>query len=329
MALSVSDLIDILKNGFIDDGSHRSDERPDKGHSLIQFPEDYTIIDVETTGLYPGYDEIIEAAAVRVRNNSITEEYQSLVKPINEVDEYITQLTGITNEMLSDAPDLNEVIPKMIKFIGDDILIGHNVNFDINFLYDACESFLSLPVKNDYVDTMRISRRYLAELEHHRLQDIAVFLDVKQDEAHRSLSDCKTTYACYEALKNKISADPGIDNFINSFKRKDKLDLRSITSDNTDFDKTHPLYGKRCVFTGVLEKMQRSDAAQLVANFGGICDNSVTKKTNYLILGNNDYCSTIKDGKSTKQKKAEEYKLKGIDIEIIPENVFYEMVIEE
>ena len=64
----------------------------------------------------------------------------------------------------------------------------------------------------------------------------------------------------------------------------------------------------------------------MIADFGGIIDNSVTKKTNYLILGNNDYCPLIKGGKSAKHKKAEEYKLKGQDIEIIPENVFYDMI---
>jgi len=65
---------------------------------------------------------------------------------------------------------------------------------------------------------------------------------------------------------------------------------------------------------------------QLVADFGGINEDTVTKQTNFLVLGNNDYCSTIKDGKSTKQKKAEAYKLKGSDIEIISENVFYDMI---
>ena len=102
-----------------------------------------------------------------------------------------------------------------------------------------------------------------------------------------------------------------------------------MTTENTVFDETHPLYGKVCVFTGTLEKMIRKEAVQLVLDLGGICDNSVTKKTNYLILGNNDYCSSIKGGKSNKQKKAEELRLKGNDIEIIPEDVFYDMVAQK
>ena len=72
--------------------------------------------------------------------------------------------------------------------------------------------------------------------------------------------------------------------------------------------------------------MLRKEAMQLVVNCGGIIDKNVTKQTNFLILGNNDYCSSIKDGKSKKQKKAEELKLRGLDIEILDENVFYKML---
>ena len=83
-----------------------------------------------------------------------------------------------------------------------------------------------------------------------------------------------------------------------------------------------------CVFTGTLEKMSRKDAMQLVVDFGGSVGDNVTKKTNYLILGNNDFCQSIKDGKSNKQKKAEDLILKGHDIEILSENVFYDLVLE-
>ena len=111
-------------------------------------------------------------------------------------------------------------------------------------------------------------------------------------------------------------------------KQSSSLDARDIVTSNAEFDETHPLFDKLCVFTGTLEKMARKDAMQAVVDLGGKVANSVTKKTNYLILGNNDYCSTIKDGKSSKQKKAESLKLAGNDIEIISENVFYDMISE-
>lgn len=88
---------------------------------------------------------------------------------------------------------------------------------------------------------------------------------------------------------------------------------------------SNPLYHSVCVFTGTLEKMTRREAMQIVKDLGGECGDSVTKKTNYLVLGNNDFCKTIKGGKSNKQKKAEKLKLEGIDINVISESVFYEM----
>ena len=85
----------------------------------------------------------------------------------------------------------------------------------------------------------------------------------------------------------------------------------SITPENDNFNANNPLYNKTCVITGALEKFVRKDAMQIIANLGGINADSVTKKTDFLILGNNDLCKLIKDGKSSKQKKAEELILKG------------------
>jgi DNA polymerase-3 subunit epsilon len=93
-----------------------------------------------------------------------------------------------------------------------------------------------------------------------------------------------------------------------------------------EIDKAHPLYGKKVVFTGALVRFKRDAAMQLVANLGGINQNGVTKETDFLVLGNNDYCRTIKDGKSSKQKKAEEYMLKGTGISIMDEQTFYDMI---
>jgi DNA polymerase-3 subunit epsilon len=307
-------------------------ERKNKGKSLIAFPEDFTVIDLETTGFDPHLDNIIEVAALRIRGGEIVDSLTTLVKPYDEIDEFITQLTGITNDMLSTAPTPEEIFPSVREFIGEDIIVGHNVNFDVNFLYDWFDIILKVPLTNNYIDTMRISRKALPELKHHRLKDIAAALEVSPSGAHRALSDCHTTFECLLALRDRVSALGDIEEFIRSFKyhskehHAKKLDLREITAENATFDETHLLFGKHCVFTGALERMTRAEAAQIVVNVGGICDNTITKKTNFLILGNNDYCKTIKDGKSSKQKKAEEYKLGGIDIEIIPENVFYDML---
>lgn len=300
-------------------------ERTEKGKNIIDFPEQYVVIDLETTGLDPYWDKIIEVSGIRIKDGNVIDKYTSLVNPGYEIDEFITELTGITNDMLASAPKINDVLPLYLDFIGTDIVVGHNVNFDVNFLYDNTMSLLHKPFTNSFIDTMRIARRVFPEYNHHRLCDIKEYLNVKSDTEHRAESDCLATFECYEKMKAIIEEKFGLSNFIKMFKNK-KIDLKAISTNVSEFDTSHPLYGKRCVFTGTLEKMTRAEAAQHVVDLGGIADNNVTKKTNFLVLGNNDYCKSIKDGKSTKQKKAEQNKLSGCDIEIITENVFYDMI---
>ncbi|MBU3183257.1 exonuclease domain-containing protein [Clostridium estertheticum] len=111
--------------------------------------------------------------------------------------------------------------------------------------------------------------------------------------------------------------------------RKVPVSAKDIVPATDIFDETHPLYQKKCVFTGVLDQFDRTTAMQYVANVGGICKNGITKDTNYLILGDNSYCASIKDGKSSKQKKAEDMILNGLDIQIIPETTFYQILKNE
>lgn len=299
--------------------------RINKGSSLIGFPDDFIVLDLETTGLDPYYSEIIEIAAIKIRNGVAVETFETLIKPHQDIDEFITILTGISNEMVSNAPYLTDVLPQILAFISNDIIVGHNINFDINFLYDNLERFLKKPLSNDFIDTMRLSRKALPYLPHHRLIDIAEYFAVFPNGYHRALNDCQTTYECFLKIKEYVSEHIGIDEFIKSFKTK-KRTLNSLTFENLSYDETNPFYQKTCVFTGKLDKMERAAAAQLIVNMGGKCEDGVTKNTNFLILGNNEYCRTIKDGKSNKQKKAEEYKLKGLDIEIVSENIFYDML---
>ena len=108
--------------------------------------------------------------------------------------------------------------------------------------------------------------------------------------------------------------------------RPNFLHAKDIHATNSVFDDNSSIFGKIFVFTGTLEKMSRREAMQLVLDSGGLCGDGVNMSTNYLVLGNNDYCTTIKEGKSNKQKKAERLQLSGFDIETISENVFYNML---
>lgn len=317
------------KGVSISNKSSSQKHREGKGRSMIIFPTDYVVVDLETTGLSSQFDEIIEISCLRIRDRIVTDDFSTLVKPKCKIDDYTSELTGITNEMVANAPPLENILHNVIDFIGEDLIVGHNVSFDVNFLYDTSFSEFDTVISNDYVDTLRISRKLYPELKHHRLKDIVERAGISPEGFHRALNDCYMTYNCFESMRKEICLTyQNTEIFASLFSNKTytKIDARKLTAKTTEFDTSHPLYGKVCVFTGVLEKMDRKTAMQTVLDIGGLCANSVTKKTNYLILGNYDYCSTVKNGKSTKQMKAEQYKLNGYDIEIIPENVFYDMI---
>ena len=301
-------------------------ERLNKGKSLLAIENDYIAIDIETTGLDTSYDEILELGAVKYSGGVEVSRFQSLVKPEYEISEFITELTGITNEMVANAPSISDVLPDFLNFISQSLLVGHNVNFDINFIYDRCEELGLSPFSNDFVDTMRLSRRLYPNWKNHKLSTMINELGIGEVVEHRALGDCIQTAKSYEALKayaKEIDADLSI-------KRSSYFSAKDIVvhAGSELYNPDSPLFGKVVVFTGTLERMPRRDAMQLVVDIGGFCGDSITKQTNFLVLGNNDYCSSIKGGKSNKQKKAEKLILEGQDISIISENVFYEMMEE-
>ena len=172
--------------------------RQEKGNSLFAFPKEFIVFDIETTGLDPSIDEIIEIGAIKVENNTIIEEFHSLIKPNYKIDAFITELTGITNDMVIEAPKVDEVLKKFISFIGNSILIGHNVHFDINFIYDNLIKINCSPLKNDFVDTLRLARKILPELKHHRLKDLASYYNIDIEGNHRAIKDAEITFSIYQ-----------------------------------------------------------------------------------------------------------------------------------
>ncbi len=331
-----------------------SARREFKGKSLLEFPEEYVVIDLETTGLDPQFDSIIEFGAIRISGNQIVESFSELAQPggwycvdddvidhypecvimdgerISFIDSFIADLTGITNAMLKDARQENEVLKDFRDFVGDSIVIGHNVNFDVNFLYDSSEYYGFSPFKNNFVDTMRLSRRLL-DLPHHRLVDLMQYYKVGDESAHRAYLDCTVTHICYEKLKQEIIDRFGsYENVRKEWKAQStwKIDYASIKASDSDaIDVTNPFYGKECIFTGTLENFIRKDAMQEVVNRGGtIGKGGVTKRTNFLVVGSLEYRTNIKGNKTEKIRKAESLKLKGQDIEIISESVFMDML---
>lgn len=311
--------------------------RESKGRSIIAFPDTYCVIDVETTGRSPQWDHIIEVAAVKISDGRETGRFSSLIQPPSmpggtHVDEFIAALTGITDEMLAGAPFAPDVLAELAAFVGDTPVVGHYVGFDINFLYDSFDRYLDRPFSNDYIDTLRIARKLHPEMSHHRLADLVDLFGVTHNNAHRAMGDVEATAECFARLKDEVLERYGSEGeFQKAFQLGGSHSVKAsdIQGDAQKIDEDSPIFGCACVFTGKLEKFTRAEAMQIVADLGGINQDGVTKTARYLVLGNNDYCSAIKDGKSNKQKKAEKWALKGSGIEILPETAFYDMLGEE
>lgn len=189
-------------------GSERSSSaREMKGESLLKSLDNYVAVDLETTGLNPADEEIIEFAAVRVVDGRVADTFSSLANPRREISEEITKITGITNEMLATAPDVADVLKDFLAFVGDSVIVGHNVNFDVNFIYDSSERHELGTFSNDFVDTMRISRKCTIGARNHKLDTLLKHYDIVNDNAHRALSDTLCTQQLYEIMKTCIFVD--------------------------------------------------------------------------------------------------------------------------
>lgn len=184
-----------------------STTREFKGIRVNDSPSDYTIIDLETTGFIPGKDKIIEFAAVKVRNNKMVDEIQQLFNPEINISSEVENLTGIRNDMVINAPFIENELEYLIDWIGDDIIVGHNVNFDIDFLYDECIRVLEKPLSNDYFDTLYACKKLYPETSH-TLTDMLSVLGLQDSGCHhRALSDCWDTYRLMRALKTNPEID--------------------------------------------------------------------------------------------------------------------------
>lgn len=161
-------------------------------------PYDFTVLDLETTGLNPKTDKIIEIGAVRVRDGLIAETFESFVNPGRKLEERIAALTGICDEELEVAPPIEEVLPLLFAFIGEDILVGHRILFDYSFVKKAAVN-QKLIFEKKGIDTLRIARKHLPQLESRRLPFLCEYFGIPLN-AHRAVSDARGTAALYLKL---------------------------------------------------------------------------------------------------------------------------------
>ena len=171
----------------------------------------FIVLDLETTGASPTAGcAITEIGAIAIRGGEILEEFSSFVNPQVALPEYIVNLTGITDEMLIDAPLINEVFPDFIEFIDRHEhvhLVAHNAPFDIGFLKTAATQLSHIWPKYEVIDTVKLARRVIerSEIENYKLGTLSQFFNTKALPNHRALDDVKTTVEVLHRLIERLA----------------------------------------------------------------------------------------------------------------------------
>jgi DNA polymerase III epsilon subunit family exonuclease len=159
------------------------------------------VLDVETTGLDYQREKIIEFAAVKLINGVITEEFETLINPQQDIRHSSIKIHGITQDMVADAPNLEDVLPAILEFIGDYPIIGHNVIFDYNFLNQASKLLYGKEIINHIIDTQYMFREVFPEEFSHGLEALMNRMEVEFTTRHRAMADTKGLALAYPKLK--------------------------------------------------------------------------------------------------------------------------------
>ena len=166
----------------------------------------YIAFDVETTGLNPAENEIIEIGALKVREGKVAERFMELVRPLSPVSPSITALTGITNQMVSSARSRHDVISDFLAFCGEDVLIGHNVSFDYSFVKTSAAA-VGLPFEKSGIDTLKIAQKVHKDLESRSLESLCRYYHIENRSAHRAYHDALATAKLYQTLAHYFEAE--------------------------------------------------------------------------------------------------------------------------
>ncbi len=171
-------------------------------------------IDTETSGQYPIQDDLCELAAIKSLGGKVIAEKQFLVKPRHQMSDFIIGIHGITNEMVAEAPTIDEVLPEFIDFVSDGVIVGHHSPFDLGFLvYDLEKMGLPLPSQPALCSSL-ISRNSIFGPPNHKLQTLVKYLNLDGGQAHRALDDAS---ACLQLLF-KCFEKKSVETFDDAFK---------------------------------------------------------------------------------------------------------------
>lgn len=163
---------------------------------------DFIALDIETTGLDPKRDKIIEIGAVKIRDGKEIQRFEKLINPARMLDEKITQLTGITGKDLEKAPYIEDILPELLLFCGDDVLLGHRILFDFSFIKRAAVNN-NLSFEKQGIDTLKAARKLLPQLESRKLTFLCDYYGITY-EAHRAGNDAWAAAQLYFRLADNF-----------------------------------------------------------------------------------------------------------------------------
>ncbi len=318
---------------MVGSSSFQTETSASRSSSVISCPHDapYVILDTETTGLDPSSDKIIQLSAIMYDTGGIPIDfYNTYLDPEQHIPAGASRVNGITDDMVANAPKAEQVRDDFLAFLGESLIVGYNVGFDLRFLrHTFGDVFGGWP----HVDALAIAREFLS-LPNYKLEAVASKIGFVPDSTfHDSFTDCEAVAAVLHCIEPNLNAwntgahaggyhskrARAFHEYISPRTIKRRIDALSIDPDN-------PFCGQNVVFTGELQ-MSRAEAMQAVVDLGGIVEGSVSKKTDYLIVGRQNIDIVGRDGKSSKEKKAVELNDAGAaHIEIIDERQFLSII---
>ncbi len=188
---------------------------------------EYCVFDLETTGISHITEKITEVGIIKIKNGEVIDTFECFVNPEKPIPEEVVAVTHITDDMVKDAETIDKVMPKVLEFMGDSVLVAHNADFDIGFMKYNCEK-LGLTLENSHIDTLRLAKAIFPEFTKYKLGIIADKLGIKVDVAHRALDDVKTLVAVFKEMieRAKYRNAKTIDDFDNVF----ETDFRKLPS---------------------------------------------------------------------------------------------------
>lgn len=304
----------------------------------------YVALDVETANDFRG--SICSIGLVKFKNGQVIDTYYSLINPEEEFDEFNIFIHGITPQDVIGSPTFPEIKQKIIDFIGSNIVVAHFAQFDMGALRDAYDKYGLAYDDIYYACSYFLSRAAFPDKLNYKLSSLASEFKIPL-EHHNALSDAT---ACGKIL-SLILGDATLEERLRElryrkmgllgrygFKRtslrgpndqyKKNLFYQPTDEEISNMDPEHHLYGEHICFTGKLTRMTRPSAHKAAALVGAIPEKGVTKKTNILVVGEQDWRVVGTDGLSNKMQKAQELLEKGQNIEILTENDFIKLLEE-